>query len=123
MRCCTCNSAGVCHISIHPLPPQIILFLDWRRPPYPVNTADYATYVQIVSWFFDTPSPQAPFSIHRMALAGKELGKDVGQWFGPSTAAGAIKCVYILPPCYLLTVSQDSCSGFPRGRSGSCGIA
>lgn len=28
-----------------------------------------------------------------MALAGKELGKDVGQWFGPSTAAGAIKCV------------------------------
>jgi cysteine protease ATG4 len=28
-----------------------------------------------------------------MALAGKELGKDVGQWFGPSTAAGAIKSV------------------------------
>ncbi len=28
-----------------------------------------------------------------MALAGKELGKDVGQWFVPSTAAGAIKCV------------------------------
>jgi len=28
-----------------------------------------------------------------MALAGKELGKDVGQWFGPSTADGAIKCV------------------------------
>lgn len=30
-----------------------------------------------------------------MALAGKELGKDVGQWFGPSTAAGAIKSVYL----------------------------
>ena len=28
-----------------------------------------------------------------MALAGKELGKDVGQWFGPSTAAGAIKAL------------------------------
>jgi cysteine protease ATG4 len=26
-----------------------------------------------------------------MALAGKELGTDVGQWFGPSVAAGAIK--------------------------------
>ena len=26
-----------------------------------------------------------------MALAGKDLGKDVGSWFGPSTAAGAIK--------------------------------
>jgi cysteine protease ATG4 len=50
-------------------------------------------YVQILTWFFDSPSPFCPFSVHRMALAGKELGKDVGQWFGPSTAAGAIKCV------------------------------
>lgn len=70
---------------------------DWRRPPYPVHTADYATYVQIITWFLDTPSPEAPFSVHRMALAGKELGKEVGQWFGPSTAAGAIKYVHILP--------------------------
>jgi cysteine protease ATG4 len=31
-----------------------------------------------------------------MALAGKELGKDVGQWFGPSTAAGAIKYSFSL---------------------------
>ncbi|KAF9808590.1 hypothetical protein IEO21_07806 [Rhodonia placenta] len=64
---------------------------DWRRPPYPIYTADYATYVQIITWFLDTPSPLSPFSVHRMALVGKELGKDVGQWFGPSTAAGAIK--------------------------------
>ncbi|KAH9020204.1 hypothetical protein EDB85DRAFT_532534 [Lactarius pseudohatsudake] len=64
---------------------------DWRRPPHPVYTADYATYVQILTWFFDSPSTLCPFSVHRMALAGKELGKDVGQWFGPSTAAGAIK--------------------------------
>ena len=71
-----------------------LFFSEWRRPPYPVHTADYATYVQILTWFFDSPSPEAPFSVHRMALAGKELGKDVGQWFGPSTAAGAIKYVY-----------------------------
>ncbi|TFK32623.1 peptidase family C54-domain-containing protein [Crucibulum laeve] len=64
---------------------------DWRRPPYPIHTADYATYVQILTWFLDTPAPDAPFSVHRMALAGKELGTDVGQWFGPSTAAGAIR--------------------------------
>ncbi|EIW75969.1 hypothetical protein CONPUDRAFT_111807 [Coniophora puteana RWD-64-598 SS2] len=64
---------------------------DWRRPPYPLYTEDYATYVQIITWFLDSPLPQAPFSVHRMALAGKDLGKDVGQWFGPSTAAGAIK--------------------------------
>ncbi|KAG6901954.1 hypothetical protein C0995_006364 [Termitomyces sp. Mi166 len=61
---------------------------DWRQPPHPIP-ANYATYVQILTWFLDTP--EAPFRVHRMALAGKELGKDVGQWFGPSTAAGAIK--------------------------------
>lgn len=64
---------------------------DWRRPPYPIYTVDYATYVQIITWFLDDPSFLAPFSVHRMALVGKELGKDVGQWFGPSTAAGAIR--------------------------------
>ncbi|KAJ3800777.1 hypothetical protein GGU11DRAFT_742209 [Lentinula aff. detonsa] len=64
---------------------------DWRKPPAPEMTKEYAMYVQIVTWFLDTPSELAPFSVHRMALAGKDLGKDVGMWFGPSTAAGAIK--------------------------------
>ncbi|KAL0576416.1 Cysteine protease atg4 [Marasmius crinis-equi] len=64
---------------------------EWRRPDVPIPTESYARYIQIVTWFLDTPSPEAPFSVHRMALAGKDLGKDVGQWFGPSTAAGAIK--------------------------------
>ncbi|EJD04597.1 uncharacterized protein FOMMEDRAFT_133827 [Fomitiporia mediterranea MF3/22] len=66
---------------------------DWRRPPQPVYTVDYATYVKILTWFFDSTDIHCPFSVHRMALAGKDLGKDVGQWFGPSTAAGAIKTV------------------------------
>jgi len=39
----------------------------------------------------DDPSPLCPFSVHRMALIGKELGKEVGEWFGPSTASGALK--------------------------------
>ncbi|KAF9269781.1 hypothetical protein L218DRAFT_1072559 [Marasmius fiardii PR-910] len=64
---------------------------EWRLPEPVIRNESYAKYVQIVTWFLDTPSPEAPFSVHRMALAGKDLGKDVGQWFGPSTAAGAIK--------------------------------
>ena len=72
----------------------LIVITDWRRPPYPVQTADYATYVQVLTWFLDTPVPEAPFSVHRMALAGKELGTDVGQWFRPSVAAGAIRYVF-----------------------------
>ncbi|TFK48111.1 hypothetical protein OE88DRAFT_604347 [Heliocybe sulcata] len=70
---------------------HLLLGRDWRTPPNPVHTAEYATYVRLITWFLDSPSPLCPFSVHRMALAGKELGKDVGQWFGPSTAAGAIK--------------------------------
>lgn len=81
----------------------LIVFTDWRRPPYPVHTADYATYVQILTWFLDTPVPEAPFSVHRMALAGKELGTDVGQWFGPSVVAGAIK--YVFFPSHLFPVT------------------
>ncbi|KIY53156.1 hypothetical protein FISHEDRAFT_63526 [Fistulina hepatica ATCC 64428] len=69
---------------------------DWRRPNVPLpmfvySEEDLALYVHLITLFLDTPHPYAPFSVHRMALAGKDLGKDVGQWFGPSTAAGAIK--------------------------------
>ena len=39
------------------------------------------------------------FQRHRMALVGKELGKDVGQWFRPSTTAGAIRCVDAVRRC------------------------
>ncbi|KAF8073363.1 hypothetical protein FPV67DRAFT_1666134 [Lyophyllum atratum] len=48
---------------------------DWRRPPHALYVADYATYVQILTLFFDTMSPEAPFSVHRTALAGKEGGR------------------------------------------------
>ncbi|CAO1617611.1 unnamed protein product [Sympodiomycopsis kandeliae] len=81
---------------------------DWRRIPQPVaniqapsdpdafdewriRRARYATYVRILSWFFDEPSTACLFGVHRMAREGKRLGKEVGEWFGPSTAAGAIK--------------------------------
>ena len=52
---------------------------------------DEASYRQIISWFMDDPAAICPFSVHRMALVGKQLGKEIGEWFGPSTAAGAIK--------------------------------
>ncbi|KAI0697475.1 hypothetical protein BC835DRAFT_1413706 [Cytidiella melzeri] len=80
---------------------------DWRKPPYPVYTSDYATYVQIITWFLDEPT--CPFSVHRMALVGKELGTKVGQWFGPSVAAGAIKkLVHAFPEATLgIYVASD----------------
>lgn len=58
---------------------------DWR--PGSSSTE----YRRILTWFLDDPSVLCPFSVHRMALVGRELGKEVGEWFGPSTAAGAIR--------------------------------
>ena len=49
--------------------------IDERRPPYPVHTA---TYMQILTWFLDIPVQEAPYSVHRMTLAGKVLhGREI----------------------------------------------
>ncbi|KDN48512.1 hypothetical protein K437DRAFT_245502 [Tilletiaria anomala UBC 951] len=71
---------------------------NWRRPQSAADLdedaerrREYARYIRILTWFMDDPSPACPFSVHRMAREGKSLGKEVGEWFGPSTAAGAIK--------------------------------
>jgi len=79
--------------------------LDWRPQIDTTNLSteteedsrNLATYVQILNWFMDDPAAICPFSVHRMALIGRQLGKEVGEWFGPSTAAGAIKCVQGYP--------------------------
>jgi cysteine protease ATG4 len=71
-------------------PSSFPLSQDTPAPP-PLTKKQLSTYIKILTWFLDTPSPSAPFSVHRLALAGKELGKDVGMWFGPSTAAGGIR--------------------------------
>lgn len=78
---------------------------NWRRPHAPTVAEEHAVYVKILTWFFDTPSPLSPFGVHRMALAGKALGKDVGTWFGPSTAAGSIKTLAHAFPEAQLSVS------------------
>jgi len=98
------------------------------------DTRNLAIYVQILNWFMDDPAAICPFSVHRMALIGKQLGKEVGEWFGPSTAAGAIKWVTSMSEKgYLVYTSksvlnfgslfQDACKCFPALRVGCfCGF-
>ena len=68
---------------------------DWRRPlsSSPDAIPQAATYARILSLFLDDPSTLSPFSVHQFARQGKQLGKEIGEWFGPSTAAGAIKAL------------------------------
>ncbi|TKA52168.1 hypothetical protein B0A53_05012 [Rhodotorula sp. CCFEE 5036] len=74
---------------------KIHLGRDWRRPlsSSPDAIPQAATYARILSLFLDDPSPLSPFSVHQFARQGKQLGKEIGEWFGPSTAAGAIKAL------------------------------
>ncbi|KAI9361725.1 hypothetical protein BD770DRAFT_418622 [Pilaira anomala] len=62
---------------------------DWRRQKQ--DQATYKQYIKIIHWFLDELSPRAPFSIHRIALLGKQLGKNIGEWFGPSTISQVIQ--------------------------------
>ncbi|KAK6981095.1 peptidase family C54-domain-containing protein [Favolaschia claudopus] len=70
-------------------------------PPFPPpNRTAHAHHARLVSWFLDAPA--APFGVHRMALAGKAAGKDVGMWFGPAAAASAVRMlVEGFPACGL----------------------
>jgi cysteine protease ATG4 len=79
-------------------------FRNWRQ-----EQEQFAKYTRTLSWFMDEPSQACPFGIHRMAREGKRLGKEVGEWFGPSTAAGAIrKLVDDYPSCGLsVNVASD----------------
>ncbi|KAF7325237.1 hypothetical protein MKEN_00568200 [Mycena kentingensis (nom. inval.)] len=76
--------------------------------PFPPTTpAEHASHARLLSWFAD--APMAPFSVHRMALAGKKAGKDVGMWFGPSAAGTAVRTLVDgFPACGLgVAVAQD----------------
>ncbi|KAJ7891666.1 peptidase family C54-domain-containing protein [Mycena olivaceomarginata] len=83
---------------LHPTPPV---------PFPPRSRAAHALHARLLSWFLDAPA--APFGVHRMALAGKAAGKDVGMWFGPSAAAGALRMlVDAFPACGLgVSVATD----------------
>jgi cysteine protease ATG4 len=63
---------------------------DPRLPACPEATPAFATDVRLLTRLLDTPAPGAPFSVHRTALAGKELGEGGGRRPGASTAAGVI---------------------------------
>ncbi|KAF9427439.1 Cysteine protease atg4b [Entomortierella beljakovae] len=67
---------------------QVLLGREWRA--HHTQTAhNRRRYGEILSWFVD--EPDRPYSIHRIAKAGLALDKRIGEWFGPSTVAHAMK--------------------------------
>ncbi|KAI8594105.1 hypothetical protein BDZ88DRAFT_402591 [Geranomyces variabilis] len=74
-----------------------IMGRDWRFND--VSSDEAATTVldvkpahaRLLDLFLDVPS--APFSIHRIALLGKQFGKNIGEWFGPSTISHVLRAL------------------------------
>lgn len=60
----------------------------WSR-----ETSD-ETYLSILNRFED--SPEAVYSIQRMALAGLESGKKISDWFSPNEISQILKWVQLL---------------------------
>lgn len=68
---------------------------DWKLGDL-VDETETAAYISIMFQFLD--SADSAFSIHRLALVGRQLAKNIGEWFGPSTIAQALcQLVYEYP--------------------------
>ncbi|KAF9157894.1 Cysteine protease atg4b [Mortierella sp. AD011] len=67
---------------------QVLLGREWRAHS-PQKQYSERRYGEILDWFVD--EPDRPYSIHRIAKAGLALDKRIGEWFGPSTVAHAMK--------------------------------
>ncbi|KAI8603380.1 hypothetical protein EDD21DRAFT_302381, partial [Dissophora ornata] len=67
---------------------HILLGRDWRAhlPPSEESAQKYHT---ILGWFADEPDRH--YSIHNIARSGQNQDKKVGDWFGPSTVAHALR--------------------------------
>ncbi|KAI8841306.1 hypothetical protein BC829DRAFT_14316 [Chytridium lagenaria] len=65
-----------------------LLGREWRLKQN-LPAREMKLYVETISWFLD--SNTSPYSIHRIALIGKQFGKEIGEWFGPSTISQVLK--------------------------------
>ncbi|KAG0265737.1 Cysteine protease atg4 [Actinomortierella ambigua] len=68
-----------------------LIWCTYRHSYAPIRPSSFST--DIISWFFDDMTSRSPFSVHRIALLGKQLGKNIGEWFGPSTTSQVIKAL------------------------------
>ncbi|KAJ3180040.1 Cysteine protease atg4a [Geranomyces variabilis] len=69
---------------------------DWRLKDVSSDETGATAPVQLaharlLDLFLDVPS--APFSIHRIALLGKQFGKNIGEWFGPTTISHVLRAL------------------------------
>ncbi|KAF9931046.1 Cysteine protease atg4b [Mortierella alpina] len=67
---------------------QLELGRDWRIRAAPSGESAQR-YRTLLGWFAD--EPERYYSIHNIAKSGLALDKRIGEWFGPSTVAHALR--------------------------------
>ncbi|CAG8443482.1 11459_t:CDS:10 [Ambispora leptoticha] len=68
----------------------VLLGRDWRIHNSQTDSQK-STYRKILRWFMDGPESEYYYSIHNIARTGVALDKKIGDWFGPTTLAHALK--------------------------------
>ncbi|CAG8452523.1 12543_t:CDS:10 [Ambispora gerdemannii] len=68
----------------------VLLGRDWRVHNSQADL-EISTYRKILRWFMDGTESEQYYSIHNIARMGVALDKKIGDWFGPTTLAHALK--------------------------------
>jgi hypothetical protein len=77
---------------------------NWRPKPNVIHPLEK----KIIKCFGDYPN--CPYSIHKIAQCGLKFGKNVGEWFGPSTIVQVLEeLVGEHKPGFRMYVSHDGC--------------
>ncbi len=61
-----------------------VFLVHWTHCVHTVLHISTSLPLQVMSWFADCPSPQAPFSMHALMDQAVRHDNHPGDWFGPS---------------------------------------
>ncbi|KAJ3429238.1 cysteine protease atg4 [Anaeramoeba flamelloides] len=86
---------------------QFLLGRDWRL--HKSNVKDILIYLTIIRWFGDTSL--SPYSIHKMASEGYDIGVKPGEWHSPTTVSVVLRKLVSKNHSnyFQMYVAKDSC--------------
>nr|CCA19140.1 cysteine protease family C54 putative [Albugo laibachii Nc14] len=90
-----------------------MLGIKWKIPARSEDLELPKVYVKLLKWFVDSFDTECKYSIHNITRIGMQYDKLPGEWYGPTTAAQALRDLVNLhaqesPECNLVMyVPQD----------------
>ncbi|CAH0486726.1 unnamed protein product [Peronospora farinosa] len=81
---------------------RLLLGRDWHLPTLfetELSAKLPELYIQLLTWFSDSPNLVCRYSIHQMVKLGMQYDKLPGEWYGPTTAAQVLRDLVNLHQC------------------------